>query len=91
MQIHGLTLFQKKTFNRVVCRYYDTIKGFGWIEPKPSAHIIPPDVGVTTMCLLRASSVRRQWYGLMPPAIMIFGKHDVSGGTEAKMRGAKVS
>ena len=91
MQIHGLTLFQKKTFNRVVCRYYDTIKGFGWIEPKPSTHIIPPDVGVMMMPILGVLSVHRQWYGLMPPAIMISGKHDVSGGTEAKMRGAKVS
>ena len=55
-----------------------------------SAHIIPPDVGVTMMRLLGASLVRRQWYGLILPANMIFGKCDVSGGTEANMRGAKV-
>jgi hypothetical protein len=50
-----------------------------------------PDVGVTTLRLLVASSVHRRWYGPKPPAAMVSGKRDVSGETEAKRWGGKVS
>ena len=61
-----------------------------WYGTKPSAGIIAHGVGVTTMCLLGASSAHRQWYEPKPPAAMISGKRDVSGETEVKNRGAKV-
>ncbi len=44
----------------------------------PTAPIISPNVGVTTMRLLGASSGHRRWYGPKPPATMISGKCDVS-------------
>ncbi len=57
----------------------------------PTAPIIPPDVGVTTMHLLGASSGHRRWYGPKPLATMISGKCDVSCETAAKKKVAKVS
>jgi hypothetical protein len=56
----------------------------------PTTLIIPPNVGVATMCLLGASLGHRQWYGPKPPATMISRKRDVSCETAAKKRAAKV-
>ncbi len=38
---------------------------------KPSAYIIPPNVGVMSMHLLGASPRHKQWYGPKPPAAMV--------------------
>ena len=57
----------------------------------PTALIIPPNVGVTTMRLLGASSGHRQWYGPKPPATVISGKRVVSGETRVKIGPVKVS
>ncbi len=62
-----------------------------WYDTNPSVGIITHGVGVTTLRLHGVSSVHRQWYGPKPPATMVSGKRDVSGETEAKTRGAKVS
>ncbi len=81
----------KKTFKRMVCRWYNILGGFGVETTNPTAPIIPPNVEVMTMHLLGASSGHRQWYGPKLPATMISGKHDVSYETAAKKRVAKVS
>ena len=64
---------------------------YRWYGTKLSAGIIAHGVGVTTMCLLGELLAHRRWYEPKPPAAMISGKRDVSGETEVKNRGAKVS
>ena len=59
--------------------------------PKLSTGIIAHGVGMTLMGLLGASSVHMRWYGPHLLAAMISGKRDVSGETEVKNRGSKVS
>ncbi len=54
---------------------------------KPTAPMIPPNVGVTMMCSLGALVGHWQWYGPMLLTLMISGKHDVSCETESKKIG----
>jgi hypothetical protein len=75
----------EKTFNRMVYRIYCSIKGSSWIRPKPIAHIIPPDVGVTTMHLLGSSSGHRQEYGPKPLTTMVCGNYVVSAETRVNL------
>jgi hypothetical protein len=68
---------------------YRSIKGSGWIWPKPIAHIIPPHVGVMTMHLLGASLGHRRWYGPKLLTTMVCGNHVVSAETRVKMTQSK--
>jgi hypothetical protein len=48
-------VLKNKSHEKQHSRKYGSIVGLGGIETKPSADIIAPNVGVTTMCLLGAS------------------------------------
>ena len=86
-------IFSRKKQNHQIRRWggMSNSSRHRWYGTKPSAGIIAHGVGVTTMCLLGALLAHRRWYEPKPPVAMICGKRDVSGETEVKNKGAKVS
>ena len=59
--------------------------GCGTRMPKPSAHIIPPDVWKAPVHSAVPLPCHRLTYGKNPPATMVGQKHNPSGDTARKM------
>ena len=59
--------------------------GYGTRMPKPSAHIIPPDMRKAPVHSAGSLPCHRLTYGKNPPAAMVGQKHNPSGDTARNM------